>query len=179
MELCQTASKNGQDADRYNKIMMLLKKANDQSQGLSLKHLQMHEQSPRGVWSPVLPAKFTQSNHSDSQSVTSCEMSAASTKSATSSRLFIPKKDCMFWVKGDCRNGGKCTFKHDPQKKGTGRGTDLDNITAGSARFQQAASMSTRPAASSKSKAPAPRANFAVASKNSFSSLKEEGANDE
>ena len=65
------------------------------------------------------------------------------------------------------------------QSKGTGLRNNLDNMPAGGARFQQAASMSTRSAASSKSKAPATRANSAVASKNSFSMLEEEGADDE
>ncbi|KAI1297624.1 hypothetical protein EDD11_007017 [Mortierella claussenii] len=29
--------------------------------------------------------------------------------------LFVPRKDCMYWLKGFCRNETSCTFKHDPE----------------------------------------------------------------
>jgi hypothetical protein len=36
-----------------------------------------------------------------------------------SSGPFIPRQDCYFWLKGHCRFGQNCTYKHDPEKKGT------------------------------------------------------------
>jgi hypothetical protein len=45
-----------------------------------------------------------------------------------SSGPFIPRKDCKFWLNGHCRFGQNCTFKHDPQKKGTGLGRKQGKI---------------------------------------------------
>ena len=135
--------------------------------------------SPQGAFSPLLDVPKPYDN--DSQSVRSSEWSAASTKSAASSRTFIPRKDCTFWLKGRCHKGETCTYKHDPQKAGT-QGTSSGDV----ARFRHAkeegpaASVETsKPTASSKSKQP-PRGNTraTAASKNMFSML-EEGEGDE
>jgi ankyrin repeat protein len=189
LDLCQQlAVENAQsgDSDLFQELLDILKHAaKDRPAGFSTELLQKHEQSPQGAFYPMLVEVVGPNvsapvgpKRDDARSVTSSssKKSAASTRSAASSG---PRKDCNFWLNGHCRFGQNCTFKHDPQKKGTGLGRKQGDASGTGARFgppvvRDSVSTPPRPAASPKGSGSAPRAQGATAIKNRFGKLAEQ-----
>ncbi|KAF9912243.1 hypothetical protein BX616_010358 [Lobosporangium transversale] len=42
---------------------------------------------------------------------------------------FVPRKNCNFWLKGHCRSGVNCTFRHDPALRNTASTTTTPTIS--------------------------------------------------
>jgi hypothetical protein len=178
LELCEKLAvekAHSGDSDRFHELLNILKQA---PAGFSTDLVQKHEQSPQGAYAsmlvevagPNVPA-LVGPKRDDARSVTS----SSSKASAASTTVF---KDCNFWLKGHCRFGQNCTFKHDPQKKGSGLGRKQGDAPGTGARFgppvvRDSAPTPPRPAARPKGSGSALRAQGATATKNTFGKLAE------
>ena len=130
--------------------------------------------------SPALkrPAEF---DNSDNQSVSS--RSTASSLLSAATTVFVPRKDCMHWLKGHCWHGDRCTFKHDPQKRGAGVGgshgpSEGPQDRPAPKKASGAAANPATPAARSRGKTNAAELVASAASKNPFAMLQEEEEDD-
>ena len=51
-------------------------------------------------------------------------------------RRFVPWVDCKFWLRGFCKQGSSCTFKHDPKLRGTEGSIGGQGVASSGVRYR-------------------------------------------